>query len=76
MGLLTQTRQLLLYMLWADRVCLEAAGGVVQGAISDLRFDFHAYADKHFARLEAAAGDPRLKDWLRGVPVRSAIRPG
>ena len=45
----------------------EAAWGVVQGAISDLRFDFHAYADKHFARLEAAAGDPRLKDWLRGA---------
>ncbi|HEY0511385.1 MAG TPA: DinB family protein [Thermoanaerobaculia bacterium] len=34
MGLLTQTRQLLLYMLWADRVCLEAAGGVPLEALT------------------------------------------
>jgi uncharacterized damage-inducible protein DinB len=28
MGLLTQTRQLLLYTLWADRACLDAVRGV------------------------------------------------
>ena len=34
MGLLTQTRQLLLYTIWANRVCLEAAGNVSQEALT------------------------------------------
>jgi thiamine kinase-like enzyme len=42
----------------------EAAWGVVQGAISELEFDFAGYADKHFARLARSAGDPRLQEWL------------
>jgi hypothetical protein len=42
----------------------EAAWGVVQGAISELEFDFAQYARRHFARLTAAAGDPRLEEWL------------
>jgi thiamine kinase-like enzyme len=42
----------------------EAAWGVVQGAISDLDFDFEGYAEKHFARLRAAAADPRFEEWL------------
>ena len=36
----------------------EAAWGVVQGLISELDFDFTAYADEHFERLERAAADP------------------
>lgn len=39
----------------------EAAWGVVQRWISELNFDFDAYADKHFARLQRAASDPRLE---------------
>ena len=35
----------------------EAMWGVLQSGISDLDFDFKGYAAKHFARLEAAAGD-------------------
>ena len=35
----------------------EAAWGVVQGAISELDFDFADYGDKHFARLAGAAAD-------------------
>ncbi len=42
----------------------EAAWGVIQGVISELDFDFGAYADTHFARLLDAAADPRLEDWL------------
>jgi thiamine kinase-like enzyme len=42
----------------------EAAWGVVQGAISELDFDFAAYAKKHFERLGAAAEDLRLEEWL------------
>jgi thiamine kinase-like enzyme len=43
----------------------EAAWGVVQGAISELDFDFDAYADRHFGRLLAAASDQRrLRAWL------------
>ncbi len=33
----------------------DAMWGVVQGAVSDLDFDFSSYADEHFERLEATA---------------------
>jgi thiamine kinase-like enzyme len=42
----------------------EAAWGVVQGVISELDFDFAAYAEKHFARLAQAADGPRFAEWL------------
>jgi len=42
----------------------EAAWGVVQGVLSELDFDFGAYASKHFDRLERAARDPRFEEWL------------
>lgn len=34
MGLLAQTRQLLLYTLWADRVCLDAVRDVPPEALT------------------------------------------
>ncbi len=37
----------------------EGAWGVVQGLISELDFDFTAYADEHFGRLERAVADPQ-----------------
>jgi thiamine kinase-like enzyme len=45
----------------------EAAWGMVQGAISELDFDFQDYGSRHFARLTAAAADPRLPEWLDGA---------
>jgi thiamine kinase-like enzyme len=42
----------------------EAMWGVVQGSISDLDFDFAAYAAKHFDRLAAAEADPRFGAWI------------
>ena len=42
----------------------EAMWGVLQQAISELDFDFSAYAAKHFDRLLAGAGDSRFGDWL------------
>jgi len=36
----------------------EAMWGVVQGAVSELDFDFRGYADEHFARMEATAASP------------------
>jgi hypothetical protein len=42
----------------------EAMWGVVQDAISELDFDFSAYAGKHFDRLLNGASDPRFNDWL------------
>jgi aminoglycoside phosphotransferase (APT) family kinase protein len=39
----------------------EAMWGVVQHAVSELDFDFAAYADEHFARLERTAGEPRFR---------------
>jgi thiamine kinase-like enzyme len=38
----------------------EAMWGVVQQAIAELDFDFAAYADEHFERLEATAHEPRF----------------
>lgn len=38
----------------------EAMWAVLQGTLSDLDFDFVAYADKHFERLHAAESDPHF----------------
>src|SRR3989454_6782779 len=43
----------------------EAMWGVLQQAISELDFDFSAYALKHFNRLLDGAADPRFNAWLR-----------
>ena len=42
----------------------EAMWGVVQTAISDLDFDFAAYAEEHFERVRAGFADPRFPVWL------------
>ncbi len=36
----------------------EAMWGVVQGAVSELDFDFAAYAEEHFERMQATAAEP------------------
>jgi thiamine kinase-like enzyme len=43
----------------------EAAWGIVQRTISELEFDFGAYATKHFDRLSRAAAGDEFEDWLR-----------
>jgi thiamine kinase-like enzyme len=45
----------------------EAMWGVLQQAVSDLDFDYAAYAAEHFARLRESAADPRLEDWIRAA---------
>jgi thiamine kinase-like enzyme len=52
-------RALTLMMFMSD--FREAMWGVVQHAISELDFDFGAYADEHFARLERTAADPSFQ---------------
>jgi thiamine kinase-like enzyme len=42
----------------------EAMWGVLQQALSTLDFDYVAYADRHFQRLEATASDERFPRWL------------
>ena len=44
----------------------EAMWGVVQGAVSELDFDFAAYAREHFDRLERIAADPAFESALGG----------
>jgi len=44
----------------------EAMWAVVQQGIAALDFDFGAYAEKHFARLEASAAERRFKEALGG----------
>jgi thiamine kinase-like enzyme len=39
----------------------EAMWGVVQQGLSELEFDFAAYADKHFERLGRTASEPRFE---------------
>ncbi len=53
----------------------EAAWGVIQGAISELDFDFAAYAEAHFQRLRVAAADPRLADWLAAAHADPDLGP-
>jgi hypothetical protein len=45
----------------------EAMWGVVQLAISELDFDFEAYAREHFERLERTAAEPRFAAALARV---------
>jgi thiamine kinase-like enzyme len=49
----------------------EAMWGVVQTSVSELDFDFHAYADKHFKRLADTSEDDRFKGWLKEAGGRS-----
>jgi thiamine kinase-like enzyme len=42
----------------------EAMWGAVQQGRSSLDFDYSAYANEHFERLERAAADPRVEEWL------------
>jgi thiamine kinase-like enzyme len=46
----------------------EAMWGVVQQGLSELDFDFRAYADEHFERLELTAAEPRFQEALRARP--------
>ena len=39
----------------------EAMWGIVQQALSDLEFDFRAYASRHFERLERTASEPAFR---------------
>jgi thiamine kinase-like enzyme len=42
----------------------EAMWGTIQAVVSDLDFDYSAYAATHFERLLAAASGPRFEEWL------------
>ena len=42
----------------------EAMWGVVQATVSELDFDFTAYADDHAVRVLAGLEDPRFETWL------------
>lgn len=57
-----RTAALRLMRLMSD--AREGAWGVVQGTISELDFDFGAYAEKHFERLARAARAPGFEEWL------------
>jgi thiamine kinase-like enzyme len=59
----TDTRALTLMRFMSD--FREAMWGVVQQAISELDFDFKAYTDEHFERLEHTAAEPRFQAALR-----------
>jgi len=84
MGLLTQTRQLLLFTLWADRVMLDAARGVspehltrdagvsfgsMLGTLSHILGSQRRWLAR-FLGQQAAAGDPAFADFeaLAAVP--------
>jgi aminoglycoside phosphotransferase len=43
----------------------EAMWGVLQGTISEIDFDYAAYAQEHFERVRAGFADPRFGVWLQ-----------
>lgn len=45
----------------------EAAWGVVQAAVSELDFDFRAYAREHFERLRETVARREFEEWLAAV---------
>jgi thiamine kinase-like enzyme len=45
----------------------EAMWGVVQTGVSELDFDFKAYTQKHFDRLEKARQDERFESWIEAA---------
>jgi thiamine kinase-like enzyme len=42
----------------------EGMWGVVQGTVSELDFDFAAYADDYLGRVRSSLSDPRFESWL------------
>ena len=49
----------------------EAMWGIVQTTVSELGFDFHGYADKHFKRVAEAIADQRFRRWIKEAGGRS-----
>ena len=47
----------------------EAMWGTVQAVLSELDFDYGAYADEHFERLLEGARDPRFQEWVQHGPT-------
>ena len=45
----------------------EGAWGVMQSHVSELEFDFAAYAEEHFTRMNATAAEPAFECWLAAV---------
>jgi thiamine kinase-like enzyme len=45
----------------------EGAWGVVQSVLSEIEFDFDAYAAQHFERLQRAAADDSFEEWLHAA---------
>ncbi len=45
----------------------EAMWGALQAVVGEIEMDYGAYADKHFARLLAAAADPRFEEDLHAA---------
>ncbi len=52
----------------------EAMWGVVQSAVSELDFDFDAYASEHFERLRRTAAEPDFQQALARWTTRGAFR--
>jgi thiamine kinase-like enzyme len=53
----------------------EAAWGVMQARVSDLDFDFSGYAQRHFARLDAAVEEGHVGAWLAAVGAGEGAAP-
>jgi thiamine kinase-like enzyme len=45
----------------------EGMWGTIQSVLSDVEFDFRAYAGRHFERLAGLRSDPRFADWIERV---------
>ena len=62
-GVTDRDRAIVALMQWVSDL-REAVWGLTQRDLSELNFDYAAYADKHFDRVRVRAADPRLEDWI------------
>ena len=51
----------------------EAMWGVIQGAMSELDFDFGGYAAEHFERMEVTAASPAFVNALESAYRRERV---
>ena len=62
-GVTDRDRAIVALMQWVSDL-REAVWGLTQRDLSELDFDYAAYADKHFDRVRVRAADPRFEDWI------------
>ena len=62
-GVTDRDRAIVALMQWVSDL-REAVWGLTQRKLSEIDFDYAAYADRHLDRVRLRAADPHLEDWM------------